>query len=277
MDKVSNIAILLATYNGALYIREQIDSLLSQTFTDWHLYIHDDGSTDDTIAIIRALINEHPQKITLLEYPSQGGACRNFLSLLEAVEAPYYMFCDQDDVWMPTKIETTYARLKTLEQQQPDIPLLVHSDLTLTDACLNVIDDSFVRNQRIKLAAIKTYEDYAATNTVTGCTTLFNQQAKACIRRPYDKAIMHDAWLCLSIVASNGIVDFISEPLVKYRQHGNNTLGSTDMSRQTTLHKIRTIGRLINNNIKHYQEMNAVRPLSLWDFIKAKIRYKKNC
>lgn len=275
MDKVSNIAILLATYNGALYIREQIDSLLSQTFTDWHLYIHDDGSTDDTIAIIRALINEHPQKITLLEYPSQGGACRNFLSLLEAVEAPYYMFCDQDDVWMPTKIETSYARLKTLEQQQPDIPLLVHSDLTLTDACLNVIDDSFVRNQRIKLAAIKTYEDYAATNTVTGCTTLFNQQAKACIRRPYDKAIMHDAWLCLSVVAQGGLVDFIDEPLVKYRQHDNNTLGSTDMSRQTLPHKIKNIRQMVIDIIRHYHEMNAVRPISIWSFIHAKNRYRR--
>ena len=275
MDKVSNIAILLATYNGALYIREQIDSLLSQTFTDWHLYIHDDGSTDDTIAIIRALINEHPQKITLLEYPSQGGACRNFLSLLEAVEAPYYMFCDQDDVWMPTKIETTYARLKTLEQQQPDIPLLVHSDLTLTDACLNVIDDSFVRNQRIKLAAIKTYEDYAATNTVTGCTTLFNQQAKACIRQPYDKAIMHDAWLCLSVVAQGGLVDFIDEPLVKYRQHDNNTLGSTDMSRQTLPHKIKNIRQMVIDIIRHYHEMNAVRPISIWSFIHAKNRYRR--
>lgn len=275
MDKVSNIAILLATYNGALYIREQIDSLLSQTFTDWHLYIHDDGSTDDTIAIIKALISKHPQKMTLLEYPSQGGACRNFLSLLEAVEAPYYMFCDQDDVWVPTKIETTYARMKTLEQQQPDIPLLVHSDLTLTDACLNVIDDSFVRNQRIKMAAIKTFEDYAATNTVTGCTTLFNQQAKACIRRPYGKAIMHDAWLCLSVVAQGGIVDFIDEPLVKYRQHGNNTLGSTDMNRQTLPHKIKNIRQMVVDVIRHYREMNAVRPISVWSFIHAKNRYRR--
>lgn len=275
MDKVSNIAILLATYNGALYIREQIDSLLSQTFTDWHLYIHDDGSTDDTIAIIKALISKHPQKMTLLEYPSQGGACRNFLSLLEAVEAPYYMFCDQDDVWVPTKIETTYARMKTLEQQQPDIPLLVHSDLTLTDACLNVIDDSFVRNQRIKMAAIKTFEDYAATNTVTGCTMLFNQQAKACTRRPYDKAIMHDAWLCLSVVAQGGIVDFIDEPLVKYRQHGNNTLGSTDMNRQTLPHKIKNIRQMVVDVIRHYREMNAVRPISVWSFIHAKNRYRR--
>lgn len=274
-NNYGNIAILLATYNGAQYIGEQLDSLLSQTFTDWHLYIHDDGSTDETVAIIKTYISEHPQKITLLDYPSQGGACRNFFSLLEAVDAPYYMFCDQDDVWLPDKIEKTFLRMKTLEQQRPAVPLLVHTDLMLTDARLNVIDSSFIRNQHIKLTAIRTFEDYAATNTVTGCTTLFNQQAKACIRRPYDKAIMHDAWLCLSVVVEGGIVDFIDEPLVKYRQHGSNTLGSTDMSRQTLLHKIRNVRQMVADNIRHYREMNAVSPISIWSFIHAKNRYRR--
>lgn len=274
MDKVNNIAILLATYNGALYLREQIESLLNQTFTDWHLFIHDDGSTDGTRDIIDTYVRAYPTKISMLDYPSQGGACRNFFSLLETVEAPYYMFCDQDDVWLADKVEKTFCRMKLLEQQHHETPLIVHSDLMLTDACLNVIDTSFVRNQRIKLEAIKEYEDYAATNTVTGCTTLFNQQAKACMRRPYDKAILHDAWLCLSVVAQGGVVYFIDEPLVKYRQHGNNTLGSTDMRRQTLLHKIMNIRQLIISNIRHYREMNAVRPISVWSFIQAKNRYR---
>ena len=184
------------------------------------------------------------------------------------------MFCDQDDVWLRDKTEKTFDRMKTLEQQQADRPLLVHSDLMLTDAQLNVTDMSFIRNQHIKIAAIKTFEDYAATNTVTGCTTLFNQYAKACIRRPYDRAILHDAWLCLSVVAQGGVVSFIDEPLVKYRQHDNNTLGSTDMSQQTPLHKIRNIKQMIVDSIRHYREMNAVRPISIWSFIHAKNRYR---
>jgi glycosyltransferase involved in cell wall biosynthesis len=264
----------MATYNGGQYVGEQIDSLLCQTFDDWHLYIHDDGSTDDTEDIIRTYASEHPLKITIMKYPSQGGACRNFLSMLEKVDAPYYMFCDQDDVWLRDKTEKTFDRMKTLEQQQADRPLLVHSDLMLTDAQLNVTDMSFIRNQHIKIAAIKTFEDYAATNTVTGCTTLFNQYAKACIRRPYDRAILHDAWLCLSVVAQGGVVSFIDEPLVKYRQHDNNTLGSTDMSQQTPLHKIRNIKQMIVDSIRHYREMNAVRPISIWSFIHAKNRYR---
>ena len=272
---VSKIAILMATYNGAMYVREQIDSLLCQTFPDWHLYIHDDGSKDETAAIVEAYAADYPQLITVLQYPSQGGACRNFLSMLETVDAPYYMFCDQDDVWLPTKIEKTYGRMDMLEADHCATPLLVHSDLMLTDARLNVIDVSFVKNQHIKMAAIKTFEDYAATNTVTGCTALFNQQAKRCMQRPYDRAIMHDAWLCLSVVAQGGMVDFIDEPLVKYRQHGNNTLGSTDMSQQTLLHKIRNIRQMVADNILHYNEMNAVRPISIWAFIQAKNRYRR--
>ena len=125
------------------------------------------------------------------------------------------------------------------------------------------------------MAAIKTFEDYAATNTVTGCTALFNHQAKMCIRRPYDKAIMHDAWLCLSIVAQGGIVDFIDEPLVLYRQHGDNTLGARDMSKFTWLSKLRNLRRMMRDTIAHYHEMNAVRPISPLSFVKSKIRYKK--
>lgn len=266
----------MATYNGGMYLSEQLDSLFAQTFTDWHLYIHDDGSTDTTADVLKTYAREHARQLTLFDYPPQGGACRNFFSLLETVEAPYYMFCDQDDVWLPEKIEKSFHRMQSLEQQQPDRPILIHSDLLLTDGSLNVADSSFVRNQHIKLWAIKNYEDYAGTNTVTGCTTLFNKAAKMCMRRPFDKAMMHDAWLCLSVVASGGIVDFIDEPLVKYRQHGNNTLGSTDMSQQTLLHKMSNIRQMLTACIRHYREMNAVRPISVWSFIKAKNRYRNS-
>lgn len=273
-DKVNIIAILLATYNGALYIREQIDSLLCQTFTNWHLYIHDDGSIDGTKDIIEGYVKKHPEKMTLLNYPPQGSACRNFFSMLEVVNAPYYMFCDQDDVWLPEKIEKTFMRMQVLEKQSPEWPIIVHTDLAIVDVSLNTHDTSFIRNQHIKIKAIKTFEDYAATNTVTGCTMLFNHYAKRCMKRPYDKAIMHDAWICLSVASQQGVIDFIDESLIKYRQHGENTLGARDMSRQTLLHKLKHIRQQIGDNIRHYKEMNAVKALSVIDFLKAKLRYK---
>ena len=172
-------------------------------------------------------------------------------------------------------IEKTFGRMQALERQFPGQPVIVHSDLMLVDEALHTLDTSFIRNQQIKLEAIKTFEDYAATNTMTGCTMLFNNQTKQCTKRPYEKAIMHDAWICLSIVSQQGIVDFIDESLIKYRQHSNNTLGAQDMSKQTLGHKLKHIRRQISDNIRHYQEMNAVKRLSAIDFLKAKLRYKR--
>lgn len=269
------IAILMATYNGSSFLHEQIDSILGQSFTDWHLYVHDDGSKDNTPCILEQYQKQYHDQITLLNYPAQGNACQNFLSILERIEAPYYMFSDQDDVWLPEKIAKTFSKIKYLEREFANTPIIVHSDLYITDQLLNITSRSFIKNQQIKIDRIKSFADYSATNTVTGCTMLFNAVAKQNIKRPYDKAIMHDAWICLSVAAKNGIVDFIDEPLIKYRQHHDNTLGACDMSQQTLLHKLKNIHQLFKDDMAHYQEMNAVKHISIWEFTKAKIRYKR--
>ena len=93
----SRIAILMATYNGAVYLRAQLDSLMSQTRRDWTLYVQDDFSTDSTLDIIREYQQRY-DNIRLLEHTSQLGPMKNFMSMLEQVEADYYLFCDQDDV-----------------------------------------------------------------------------------------------------------------------------------------------------------------------------------
>ena len=94
------IAILLTTYNGAVYLRRQIDSILGQDTGGWHLYVHDDGSADGTVEILKEYQTGYPDIITVLDYPSQGGAMKNFFSMLQRVDAEYYMFSDQDDVWV---------------------------------------------------------------------------------------------------------------------------------------------------------------------------------
>ena len=270
-----SIAILMGTYNGDAYLSEQIDSILNQTFTEWHLYVHDDGSTDNTQALLQQYASQQPAKITILNYEPQGGACKNFLSLLAKIDATYYMFCDQDDVWFSDKIEKTYARMRTLEEKTEGLPIIVHTDLYVVDAKLNMLSTSFIKDQHIMIDRIRSFADYAATNTVTGCTMLFNMAAKQCMKRPYNKAIMHDAWICLSVAAHRGVIDFINEPLIKYRQHGNNTLGANDIAKYTWQHKLKNILQLVKANIRHYQEMNAVKPLSLVKYVKAKKKYKK--
>ena len=104
MHSTDKIAILMATYNGEKYICQQIDSILSQTCKDWELYIHDDGSTDNTIAAVESYVEKYPDKIHLIDGKSTGGAKYNFFYMFGQVEAPYYMTCDQDDVWLENMI-----------------------------------------------------------------------------------------------------------------------------------------------------------------------------
>lgn len=112
-NDTSNIAILLSTYNGEKFIKKQIDSLIAQTFSNWKLYIRDDGSTDKTISIIEEIC-ESDNRIFLYK-ETNIGVKASFLSLLSRVEADYYFFCDQDDFWYDNKIEKTleYASKKS--------------------------------------------------------------------------------------------------------------------------------------------------------------------
>ena len=140
MSKIVNnrsVAILMATYNGEKYLREQIDSLIAQTYRDWTLYIQDDGSKDATLDIIKEYSDE---RIVLVDVGlTRQGACMNFMSLLNMVESKYYMFCDQDDVWFVDKIEKELARMKMVEAEKGiETPIIVHTDRTHTDAELNV-------------------------------------------------------------------------------------------------------------------------------------------
>ena len=112
------IDILLATCNGALYLPEQLDSLLAQTCRGWRLLVRDDGSSDGTREILENYRSRHPDVIMIIPGEGQNlGACGNFSCLLEQSDAPYIMFCDQDDVWLPDKIEITLTAMRELERQ----------------------------------------------------------------------------------------------------------------------------------------------------------------
>ena len=143
------IDILLATYNGETFLEEQIDSLLAQSHHGWRLLVRDDGSSDGTREILENYRSRHPDLIIII--PSDGqnlGVCGNFSHLLEQTDAPYVMFCDQDDVWHHDKIETTLTKMRELERQHGEsAPLLIHTDLMVVDAQLTVIGESLWRYQ----------------------------------------------------------------------------------------------------------------------------------
>lgn len=279
MEQINNrkderIAILMATYNGKKFLSEQIDSILSQSNKQWHLYIHDDGSTDGTVELLKDYTDKYPECITVMDYSSQGGAMQNFMSLLEKVKADYYMFSDQDDVWLPHKIEREYEKIKELESNNPRTPIIVHTDLVVVNENLNTINKSFWEYEKIFPKAIQTYRDYAAVNCVTGCTMLFNKETKEAINTPLHNAIMHDAWITLSIAAVGGIVYPIEEQSILYRQHSDNTLGARDANLLTWRYKLLHYWDILNANKQHYRQMNAIKKITWAEFIAAKVRYK---
>ncbi len=221
------IAILLATYNGAPHLAAQLDSLLAQTHTDWQLLARDDGSTDDTPLILADYRARYPDRITILPgYGRRLGASANFAALMTSADADYLMFCDQDDVWLPEKIERAMAAMNELAAQHgADLSLLVHTDLAVTDARLQSVEPSLWRYQHTDPAHSTQLNRVLVQNYATGCTMLFNRAARDLALPIPTAAMMHDWWLAL-VVAAFGQVGFVDTPLVLYRQHGLNDIGA---------------------------------------------------
>lgn len=256
-NKDKRIAILMATYNGRKYLGEQIDSILSQSSRQWHLYIHDDGSTDGTIELLNDYAEKHPEWVTILDYPSQGGALQNFMSLLEKVEADYYMFSDQDDVWHPTKVALSYQAMQEQEAMHPDKPIIVHSDVRVVDGDLNLLHPSYREYGHIYPDAVKDFKS-CVINITLGCAMLFNRKARAVsLDRSWQHALMHDGWVTTRTFAENGIVYAMPEALLEYRNHGDNTVGATDGARFTLGYRLSHFGQMLRLNIKQYRMLRS--------------------
>lgn len=266
MKNNQNIAILMATYNAEKFLHEQIGSIFSQTCKDWHLFIHDDGSKDNTISIIREYAEKYPKEVTVLDYPSQHGAWKNFLSMLCQVESDYYMFSDQDDVWLPEKIETEYQTMKRLEAGEgKGKPIVVYSDLIVTDSELNTISPSLWKIAGIYPQLIHSFNDMAANTIISGCTMLFNAEAKRVSCHYTNNVTMHDAWIACCVMKHGGILHHTDQPTMLYRQHGSNTLGAQDVRHPTFKARIIRYLTSYDRNKHHYM---MLRDLSYGSFFK---------
>jgi glycosyltransferase involved in cell wall biosynthesis len=224
---VCMIDILLATYNGGRYLKEQLDSLLRQTEQDFCVLIQDDGSRDDTPEILKDYAEAHPEKIRLVAGAAHEKSPKgNFMSLLCESTSEYVMFSDQDDVWDEDKIELTIRTMLDGERKHGEAcPLLVHTDLRVSDADLRTIAPSFWRYQKLdgdpKLSRV------LAQNSITGCTMMVNRTlAELLIKAPAEYMLMHDWWAALC-AASMGHILKVDKPTICYRQHGKNQLGAT--------------------------------------------------
>ncbi len=221
--------ILLSTYNGERYLAEQLDSILAQTYTEWKLFIRDDGSKDGTKAILKTYAEAHPERIFLDESESKGlGAMRSFEYLLaHHGEADYFAFADQDDVWDANKIAVCMEALIREETLASGKPVVVHSDLRVVDEQLDEIAPSFWRYSNIRPDMVDGNSRYLAiSNSVTGCAMLFNHAAAVCSLPMSGEAYMHDAWVALMTVCHGGKVVPLHKATIAYRQHRHNVLGA---------------------------------------------------
>ncbi|MEE8504787.1 MAG: glycosyltransferase family 2 protein, partial [Kiloniellales bacterium] len=241
------IDILLATYNGQAFLEEQLDSIAAQTHGDWRLIARDDGSTDRTPEILDAFRTRHPGKVVVLEDGDGNlGLVRNFSRLMAYSDAPYAAFCDQDDVWIPEKLDLSLAKMRELEREHGNgTPLLVFTDLTVVDEGLEVVHDSFWRYADLDPAAINNVSNMMIGNVVTGCTLIMNEVLRDSAVPIPDEAVVHDWWIAAS-ASMFGKAAHIDRPTVLYRQHGGNSMGAVPY------HK-KSLSQLIRDFAQHYQ------------------------
>ncbi len=208
------VVVLMSTYQGVRYVAEQLRSILDQLPPGGRIVVRDDGSTDGTPDTILALGDG---RVTLTRGPNIGFA-RSFLTLLaEAPEdADMVMLADQDDVWLPHKIQRAWARLAPLA----GVPALYCSRLQLVDAQLQPLGLTPLRKRP------PSFQNALAENIVTGCTAAMNVPAVRLVRQCGDPALVHfHDWWCYLVVAAFGRVVYDPEPTVLYRQHGGNVIG----------------------------------------------------
>lgn len=255
-----SLQILLATYKGGRFLREQLDSLFRQTYADWQILARDDGSPDDTVAILREYAAKHPGRLALIEDgETRLGACRNFGRLLEQSSAPYVMFCDQDDVWKEDKIEKTLGLLRNAESRYPGKAVAVHTDLTVVDTELNVIAESFWSYEKLSPAWADRLPSLAVQNVLTGCTMAINAQArKLCLPVP-PEAVMHDWWIALKVCQA-GVIEALPEQTILYRQHNLNDVGAKQVDSKYFAQKAAHGGKAVNDFMRIVRMAKKVSP-----------------
>ncbi len=217
------VTILLATFNGACYLRDQIESIIAQTYVNWELWIRDDGSTDDTIGLINSFSLRDNRIKMLFTRNMRLGACLNFAELMEHVDcADYISFSDQDDVWHPFKIEMTVKRILQEEKTYGrETPILVHTDFEFVNSEL----DSLKARRNIAYRFSKhpglIANKLLSQNYIYGCTMLINKSLLRASLPISQFAENHDYWIAL-VASCIGKIFFMPHKTMLFRQHGSN-------------------------------------------------------
>lgn len=257
MDKPT-VAILLSTYNGQDHVEEQLDTLLDQTYSDFTVFIRDDGSSDRT----REIVNQwalKSEKIRILKDDfGNVGVAESYRILMRSVVSDYYFFADQDDIWNPIKLEVLMqlAESSTLK----DTPYLAFSNMEVFNDKKNTSYDFF---KRFRLSEEKV-KNGLFQGTISGCLMLFNHKAKEISLELNTKSTMLHDWDVLFTCYVYGTIDVCHQQLIKHRIHGANAIG--DSHSQSTLVRLKDF-------LKYVFKSGQYRSIHLNDYF----NYIENC
>lgn len=223
---MNTVDILMATYNGGQYIEQQIDSIIAQSYSDWRLFVRDDGSTDNTVDIVRQY-TVTDKRIELVEDNLGNlGVAGNFAALIEHSKSQYTMFADQDDVWFEDKIAISINSIKQLEAEKPDTPILIFANSIITNFDLSFkYGTLYAKHQKYQL------KDFLFANAgYQGASMIFNKSLQEVLLPFPVNIIVHDHYISL-VAYLKGYIGYIAQPLAYYRRHNtsvnpnNNTIG----------------------------------------------------
>lgn len=215
---MEHAAILMGTRNGARFLEEQLASIARQSHTNWSLHVSDDGSRDGTLEILAKFALAHDLSIAQRSGPNLGFA-RNFLTLAEdpAIQADFYAFCDQDDVWHPDKLARGIACLRKVPQTTPSV-YATRAEL--------IDRDGGHLGQTLLFRKPASFKNALVQNIASGNTMLFNASAKRLLEYGSNQPIAsHDWWVYLLVTAVGGIAFYDPQPSIRYRQHRSNAVG----------------------------------------------------
>lgn len=268
---MSEVNILLSTYNGERYLAEQIDSILNQTYDDFKVRIRDDGSQDNTVSIIQSYVDKYPDKIIYIQDGlGNVGVSKSFEILMKRSEASFYFFADQDDIWSHNKIE---VMMKSAMQWNDHVPIVCFSDLLYFQKSTN---ESFTFLKACKISQSKINKGLFR-GTIPGCAMMFNDACKKHSLKLHfdDTRTLHDYNIFMTATLL-GQVFVINDILIKHRIHSNNVIGRGKREDKLVLFKtlIRgSISEIKNRNLileTYYTYIDGISP-----YLDKKLRLKK--
>jgi glycosyltransferase involved in cell wall biosynthesis len=245
------------TFNGMKYLPQQLESIISQTRAVQHIVISDDNSTDGTWEYLEDWAKRAPVRVTLVRNQPQLGLIANYEQAVSMVEADIVFGSDQDDIWLPDKVELMTA----VFENHPEVQL-VHTDAILIDGngqelATTLLTELVVSDrERNAVREGRAYEVYFRRNLVTGATAAFRKKLLD-LARPLPSVLYQDAWLAF-MASAVGKVHLLDVPTIRYRVHGSNMVGvKVGTSKQGLVAKVRDFywtfsgKNTLNKNIDH--------------------------